>query len=479
MWVGAPVSAMIPAMSTRTLPRDLLRAVPLAAASLVALLALTLAPLRAQALAPLAEATATDDRDVTLTGFRALLDEDAPEHARIEVLYLHGSLEQRAFTEGYLFAPDIVRLFREFVLGRVMPAPGLWDMLVRGTVERRIDMPEQVVRWCKAVVEGAKARANASDKEDLFVVPELRRELDALDLMAVATIPDFVGLLCSSFAVWGEGIDGGGPVVGRNLDYFSTPSLLEHTALLVHAPIDEGPDARPGYVAIGWPCFGGILTAATEAGTFVSIHDVGKSATTEKMTPRTIALQRLIETVRPGADTGAAALDLLDDYTYGMGGNALFAWAGETPGAAVFEMGPVPEGSDRASATWRRPPAGRNFVITTNHFIDRAGENESFKCWRFDRLTDDLEKRADGGSAKLFDMAEAARQIRRTQVRTTLYQVITNLATGEFRARLRRCKDGDATEDRPAFVDTGVLSMRELLEAAERGALAVPVGEGR
>jgi hypothetical protein len=409
-----------------------------------------------------------------LTGHRRVLEIGEGQNAGpIDVVFLHGTIEERGFAEGYLFAEEMADMFRRFVLARAVPNPGLWSLLVRPQVAARVEFPKPLLLWVRSVLEGARARDEENPDDDLLYLPELRRELDVQDLLSVATIPDFLGLACSSFANWGDDVEGGGPLVGRNLDYFSTPALLERTLVLVHAPIPADGDrpGSPGIVAVGWPGFGGVLTAVSDAGVFTAIHDVPmKAIAGAEVTPRTVVMNEVLAQLDPTKteDPGAFAQEIFDRNVYGMGGNVMLAWRGQGEdgaiGAGIFELGPA---RNRPNSHWRKPRAGESFIVTTNHFASTADDLGMSGCWRFRRLTESLLDEAKAPT----DLATAFERIRSTRVRTTLYSVVANLGTGEFRALIRRRNDKEDGEG-PAFVDTGVLDVHALIREAEAGATA-------
>lgn len=378
----------------------------------------------------------------------------------VEVLSLHGSVEERGFTEGYLTAERIRALFRDFALSpRVVPQPGLWNLVVVPRTRQRLDLPAWVRPWCDAVIAGIEAR-----DPDLLEIPELNRDLDADDLVACATLPDFMGLACSSFVAWGDRIDGAGPMVGRNLDYLATAELLKQTMVIVNAP-REG---RAGWVSIGWPGIAGCLTGISEHGVSVAIHDVPAHAIAgSKVTPRPVALQELIETFVPAADPAAEGAEILRTFRYGMGGNVMVGWRGRDggpgPGGAVYELWPAAELAD--GVTVRGPDSGRSFVTCSNHHRLRVEPEQ--KCWRYDALSDGV-----AGLDAPLDLARATATIRQAEVKGTLYQVVADLGRMEVALRLRRVPREDQWDV------VGRWSVSELLrEAAASEPVAVPVGK--
>ena len=58
----------------------------------------------------------------------------------LPALFLHGDVQERGFTEGYLCAERIQQLFDGFVLETpLVPFPPVWDAVVRPMLLRRAD----------------------------------------------------------------------------------------------------------------------------------------------------------------------------------------------------------------------------------------------------------------------------------------------------------------------------------------------------
>ena len=363
----------------------------------------------------------------------------------VDVLFLRGTPRERGFTEGYLMAEELQALFRSFAMSKqVCPQPLLWNLVYLPKVRTTVRVPERTREYLEGLIEGVDARDPL-----LLEIPELRRDLTADDLLVVATIPDLVGFACSSFAAWGDEAAGEGPVVGRNLDYFATPGLLERTMLVVHAPDGE----RAGWVGVGWPGVAGCLTGFSDRGVSIAIHDVGaKAVDGETVTPRPVALQEILERLRPGSDAAAAAASIARESRFAMGGNAMVAWR-ETPGAVVLELHPAADKA--AGVTPRGPVDDATWLTCTNHH--RARGEPHRRCWRFEALGEGL------GDLDALDIPAAWQLIGRSEVGGTLYQCVADLASGEFGVRLRRKKGEDAWDR----VDG--LTVGDLVREAVRG----------
>jgi hypothetical protein len=379
------------------------------------------------------------------------------ERDGVVVLEVRGTLEERGFAEGFLAGDRIVSLFRGFALAR-LPIPGAWNLMVLPKLRSALELPAWVRPWCGAVIEGIAAR-----DEDLLRVPELGRDLSVDDLIGVAALPDLLGLACSSFVAWGDEVEGTGPIVGRNLDYFANDELLRSTMVIVHAPRGD----RAGWVSIGWPGMAGCLTGFSDRGVSVAIHDVPSRAIPgKKVTPRTIALQELIETLGPDQQTAEQAAATLRGFRYPMGGNFMVGWkagADVGPGGAVFEVAPADEMAD--GVTVRAADDGQTFVVCSNDHVARIGRQP--RCSRFGALRD--------GFAEIeaaLDFAACCALIRASEVRMTLYQSVVDLGSGDLSFRLRRARGDEVWTEAEGW------NVHELLRSTPV-VKAKPLGAGR
>lgn len=101
-----------------------------------------------------------------------------------------------------------------------------------------------------------------------LAMPELERDFDLEDLL-VANALDVFGLLgCNSFSVWGDEVEGGGVLTGRNFDWpLSGAHLLYATMLLV----EHLPDGR-ATASVTWPGYVGAVTGISKAGLAAFLH---------------------------------------------------------------------------------------------------------------------------------------------------------------------------------------------------------------
>jgi hypothetical protein len=352
----------------------------------------------------------------------------------VRVLHLDGTQFERGVTEGELLGREIVTVFREFAVapGR-LPGAAAWDRLILPLVAARAEIPPHLREQAEGIVAGIRR----SDPAALHV-PELGRELTVDDLLATSMLIDLGGFGCSSLAVYGERVEGGGPLVGRNLDYPVPPAMLERTMLIVHAP--DGP--RRGFTSIGWPGMVGIVTAISDAGVSVAIHDVeARARLSGRVTPRMLALREIVEQSPDSPETAAAALRA---HEFAFGGNAMVAWrggAGAAPGAAVLEFDP---GLERDEGVTARIASDQSLVCTNHHRARAQPE----PCWRFDAITRAL----PAGKVTLTDVERA---IRSAITDETIYSAVIDLRRGTMRIAFRRGVADQGWLERTVEVRTG------------------------
>lgn len=371
--------------------------------------------------------------------------------AGMPVLTLRGPIVERGFAEGWLLADQILDCIDDFALSpQVVPQPELWDAYVKPMVVKAFTFAEPDRAWAAAVVEGVIARRGDAKIE------KLGRALVPDDLLTCASIPDLRGFLCSSVALWGEATAGDAFLVGRNLDYFGTPKMLDATIVRVHAPLE----GRKGWVGIGWPGLLGCLTGWNDAGVFIAIHDVYvKPVRTDvAFTLRPMALRDLIETLDADPEAVKAAVADLATKNFSLGANVLIGWcAGEVEGAAIVELdGAKAEGP----AATLRESGGAPFVACSNHH--RLRSERGHGCSRYAAL-------CSGGEISMKrprDLAGAWDLISEASMSMTIYRCVADLRSGRFEIDVRAKPQGDAFRER-VRLDVG-----ELLRAAGGGARA-------
>lgn len=350
------------------------------------------------------------------------------------ILFLDGTVEERGFGEGYLLADDILSCFTNYALEEICgDRVEIWDMLARPGVLLRFSIDDETREWAEALVDGMEAAKGGAVR-----VEALDRDLEALDVLVWSTLPDLAGFACSSLAVWGEARAGesGDVLVGRNLDYSSTPEMARLSLIEVHAPMEATDDsgAKAGWVGVTWPGAFGCLTGLSEHGVFVAIHDVYMQAPRlgRKCTPRTLALSRVMETAVAGAGLGQRVTEELEDLTFATGGNFMLAWQGDdsedeakfdSRGAAIIEV--ATQGQGAASAVLRGPLEGETAVACSNDHYAREGDEPG--CDRYQGLIGGSRDEEAGLDADgMWELVEDA------GMSICLYRCVADLGQGEL-----------------------------------------------
>ena len=344
------------------------------------------------------------------------------------ILYLTGdSVEARGFAEGYLLADEIMACFTEFALGHVTGGrPLLWDVLLRTVIQTKFAFGDEDRRWAEAVVLGMQ-RA----REEGIELGRPDRDIDALDILACAAIPDLAGFLCSSLAAWGEASADGDVLVARNLDYPSTPAIESFSMIEVHAPLD----GQAGWVGVGWPGSRGCLTGLSDRGVYVALHDVGvnESMPEARATPRAVVLERMLTELRVSPQIGSEAVALAREHAFTMGGNGMVAWQSEEPdarGAVVLEIGTDPDLD--GGVTLRAAAADETWIACSNHH--RARSSTAPTCGRYSAL-------AVGGTHGAVGTDRAWELAEEAGMSITLYRTVADLGASTL-AIERQTGDG-------------------------------------
>ncbi len=114
---------------------------------------------------------------------------------------------------------------------------------------------------------------------------------------------------CSSIVVETEHSATGGPLFGRNLDFFTLGMLTKYSLVTVHRP-----RGKHAFVSIGFPGMFGVLSGMNDAGLAVAVHEVlvsreGFLSFNPKGEPYTFCFRRILE----DCSTVAEAEKLLRD----------------------------------------------------------------------------------------------------------------------------------------------------------------------
>lgn len=288
----------------------------------------------------------------------------APLHGRLEqhhglrILRVWGTPAQRGFAHGKLLGRDIATMLRLEFAARFARQPGLLGM-ARNALQRSIAYPPDVQQELEALFLGIEA--SGADRD----MPELGRPFDLQDLL-VANALDVFGLMgCSGFTVWGDQVEGGGVLTGRNFDWpFTGAHLLDNTILLV-----EHDERGMATASVAWPGYVATVTGINQDGVATFLH-VGTGKITHAPEPESwptaVAAREILEQVHGAAAADFERCQSLLEYTSPPAGYITRVVLprppqGDSP-VGVFE-------TDRDKVV-RAHIDGP--VVTTNHFVGRS-----------------------------------------------------------------------------------------------------------
>ncbi len=348
----------------------------------------------------------------------------------IPVLRLSGTPRERGYAHGYYLAREIVDLFTRY-MPFVARDRERYEKVIRPEVAGRFAFPKEVREEIAGMFRGIRARLPRAG-----LATHLGRPLDELDLLAMQAMPDWHPFACSSFVAWGR-LAPDGPLVGRNLDFFVHPVLLENHMLIVNARSGE----KRAWVSLGWPGLVGALTGMNEDGVVAFIHDANAPMleSQEDMLPRMLALRAILERAgraRPAAD----ATELLRDVPTRWGGLIFVAGprAEEIEGAVgVLERDA--RGTTLRTAQQDPVAEGVPAFACTNHFRVRA---RPASCERYDTIVRRLGGLSREGRA--LDFKTAFGLLHDVRQRITMQSFVANLRTRWISLRLLRPRPEDS-----------------------------------
>lgn len=230
----------------------------------------------------------------------------------------------------------------------------------------RKDRLEKTLRMCKALAE----QLPEDYREEMRAAAEVSGMDRDLGLMA-NMLPDVYrgGFACSSLIVDAEHSTTGGPLFGRNLDFYTLGILEKYNLVTVHRP-----KGKKAFAAVGFPGMFGCLSGINEAGLALAVHEVfltrdGADIFNPKGMPYTFAFRHVLEQCA----TVAEAEKLLRETPRST---ILSLAICDKDNAIVLEMTPKTVAS-------RRPIEG--ILACTNHF--RTDELAVFAwCNRYPKL---------------------------------------------------------------------------------------------
>lgn len=164
---------------------------------------------------------------------------------------------------------------------------------------------------------------------------------------------------CSTLAVGRDRTRTGGPLLARNLDFFSLGSLHDFGLVTVHRSREAG--VRP-FASIGFPGAVGVFSGMNDAGLVAVTHEVfappGRGFN-PRGEPFAVTVRRALETCATVDEAGAL-------FRGAPRTTSVSVAVCDGAGQAVFELSP--------EAVARRDPE-RGAVACANHFLGPAGSN--------------------------------------------------------------------------------------------------------
>lgn len=211
-----------------------------------------------------------------------------------------------------------------------------------------------------------------------------RREMQAaakgagvkMDEIAAANVmPDLYRVFgCSSLIVDAEHSATGGPLFGRNLDFYTLETLHKYSIVHVVRPHDR---EKHAFASIGFPGLIGALSGMNDARLALAVHEVYASGDGSNVrgvvlgTPYTMCFRRILEE----CETVEQAAELLKEMKRTTLLNLAVC---DRKSHAVIEITPK-------SVVVRR---GENGCLPcTNHFVSKDLADKRYnECWRYDIL---------------------------------------------------------------------------------------------
>lgn len=302
----------------------------------------------------------------------------------VKVLRLWGTPRERGFAHGWLLGKETLEGFDSGLSMFLAGDKGRYEM-VAAAVPLGFSFSNAEEEELVGLQEGIKARLPENERK----LQAVGREVTLLDLKILNVYGDVYSLSCSSAALWGSKTADGKAAVVRNFDFFNTDLLVRSQHVRISAPLPGDPQSK-GWVGISHPGCIGTMTALSEDGVFVSIHDVfirpEPKDYLQSNVPRLIALKRIVAEL-PAAGAVEKAAERCKSWNTIFGNNFMVATpdpAGGLP-AGVIEYD-TREERDKG-ATLRKPDvagdgSAREFLVCSNHYRSRA----SGRCDRYDAL---------------------------------------------------------------------------------------------
>ncbi len=276
----------------------------------------------------------------------------------LRVLRTWGEPAAQGRAQGLLLGAEIAAVLKGEFRARFADQPQMLQ-LARQALPRLIEFPDDQ----RAQIEGIFAGVLESGVDRQL--PGLGRDFDLLDLLVVNALDVFGLMGCSGFTVFGDDVEGGGVLTGRNFDWPFTGAHTIETVLLHVSESGSG----AAVASVAWPGYIGCVTAINQDGIAAFLH-VGSARFTPMPEPGswpTATAARAILQQARAADPAACfalALDRLGYTSPPQGFLTRIVLPGALPGQSpvgVFEAD--------SSTVVRSKIEGPSVV--TNHFLTR------------------------------------------------------------------------------------------------------------
>ncbi|MBN2022319.1 MAG: hypothetical protein JW809_05950 [Pirellulales bacterium] len=296
----------------------------------------------------------------------------------VSILFLHGTPRENGYAQGYLLAKRVTVLFEnaferigDFAAGVNYEQLSRLTQVILKTSERERAEAEGIIAGIRDRLgpDGLKSKA-------------LGRELSADDVLNANALPDLGRMGCSSFAAWGSRTADGGPIVGRNLDYFGREVFSGAHVLVVRASTEPN---RRGWVALNFAGGIGVGTVINDAGTMVATHDSGglRAMPAGQMRCRGFIVRDLVESLSGSGDVPDQAARFCRREPTSFATNLLIAPPSGPAGVLEYDQ----DVANQQGVTLRRPAKGEDWIVVTNHYRDRAAP---YECPRYESLAEPL-----------------------------------------------------------------------------------------
>jgi hypothetical protein len=219
--------------------------------------------------------------------------------------------ETRSFTEGRSGGGELkyINDLPVLIVAGTPEEMGRQAAVLTGDVVKKlVDYPRKLVQQ-RAKGKGGEERLAQCLEMSKSLTPqlsadhraEMRAAFDQLgvdrDLGVLGNVvPDvYRGFGCSSIVVEADRSSTGGPLFGRNLDFYTLGILTKYSLVTVHRP-----NGKHAFVSVGFPGMFGVLTGMNDAGLAVAVHEVfkshdGGSLFNPKGEPYTFCFRRILE----------------------------------------------------------------------------------------------------------------------------------------------------------------------------------------